>query len=269
MALCRFSYWGTSPATVCAFTVNPRMGDWTVSNRWRSPRLQAGGREDSFVFNKSIVQTVHTLRWGSLPAADKTALLAFLIAVDGMSNVFDYTDPAGVYWTARIWNSREIRAALVDFNRSEITIVLLVTAKPNLIVNGDWTGASGTTPPDDWLESLGDPTFSVTDEWLTIVKGSAYNPGISQPVTTVAGKTYIFRANSISATGASLASARVGTTLGGVDLGTDQNSLVLEEHELQITFTAAGTTTYVSLHNTTTGSGEARLATPSLYEIGA
>jgi hypothetical protein len=123
-----FTYTGTSPSTVVNFLHNPQVGDWKKTRRWFSPSIEAAGGEDSFVKDKSAVLNFHVLTWGKLYDADRTALLAFLDVVDGISNAFDYVDPAGVSWTARIWNAREISESLVAYNRTEITIELLVVA---------------------------------------------------------------------------------------------------------------------------------------------
>ncbi len=141
----------TLGATVVNFSQNPQMGDWQITGKWMSPRAEAAGRENVFVHDKGVVHSFHSLYWKKLHAADMTELLAFpggahltdesgnrltdesgnhlitnTINVDGNSNPFDYIDPAGDVWSARIWNVAEIRASLVFYNRTEITIELMI-----------------------------------------------------------------------------------------------------------------------------------------------
>jgi hypothetical protein len=119
---CSFTY----GATVVNFTLDPQLGDWKITKKWLSPKARAAGRENAFVYDKVNVATFHTLHWPMLHAADMTALITFLAAVDGISDPFDYTDPAMDIWSARIWNSAELRAALVFYQRTEITIELAI-----------------------------------------------------------------------------------------------------------------------------------------------
>jgi hypothetical protein len=130
MAVCTFTYTPTNPDTVVTFLHDPQVGDWSRSQKWASPMIKAAGGENSFVKDKSIVFYYHSLYWPDMYPADLTALLAFLVVVDGISNEFDYVDPLGVSWKARIWNSQEIRDSLVAHGRTDITIELIVTEPP-------------------------------------------------------------------------------------------------------------------------------------------
>jgi hypothetical protein len=121
-----FTYTGTSPATVVTFQTGPDMGDFSAKKIWMSPRIRAAGGEDEFVYDKSIVLLFHTIHLKKARSADVAAFMTFLTAVDGISNLFNYADPVGLAWMAQIWNSEEIRAALVSHNRHEITIELLL-----------------------------------------------------------------------------------------------------------------------------------------------
>jgi hypothetical protein len=123
---CSFSYSGTSPATVVTFQTGPDMGDFSVKKSWMSPKVKAAGAEDVFVYDKGITKLFHILNVRQMKAADYTLLIAFLDAVDGISNPWDYTDPAGTAWIARFWNADEINASLVRHGREEIQIILLI-----------------------------------------------------------------------------------------------------------------------------------------------
>jgi hypothetical protein len=125
---CIFSYSGTEPHTVVNFRHDPQMGDWDHSREWMSPRIKAAAGQNSFAYDRAVVSNIQTLSWKEMYAADATDLITFLAAVDGISNVFDFTDPAGGSWTARIWNAGELRMALSDFNRYDVTVELLVDA---------------------------------------------------------------------------------------------------------------------------------------------
>jgi hypothetical protein len=125
-----FSYAGTTPATVVTLQTGPDMGDFAIKKVWMSPEVKAAGGEDSFVYNKGIVKLFHTLNVRQMKEADYLSLIDFLDIVDGISNTWDYTDPAAVVWLARFWNAEEIRASLVRHGREAIDIILLVTAPP-------------------------------------------------------------------------------------------------------------------------------------------
>ena len=121
-----FSYSGTSPPTVVTFQTGPDMGDFSVKPDWMSPEIKAAGGEDAFVYDKGIKKLVHIINVKQMTAANYDSLKTFLDAVDGISNPWDYTDPAGVSWTARFWNAEEISASLVRHGREEIKIVLMI-----------------------------------------------------------------------------------------------------------------------------------------------
>jgi hypothetical protein len=127
---CIFTYTPTTPDTVVAFLHDPQVGDWSRSQKWASPMIKAAGGEDSFVKDSGVVFQYHSLQWANMYPADLTALLAFLVVVDGISNEFDYVDPMGISWKARIWNSQEIRDSLVAHGRTDITIELIVAEPP-------------------------------------------------------------------------------------------------------------------------------------------
>ncbi len=127
---CTFTYTPTDPDTVVIFQHDPQVGDWSRSQKWASPKIQAAAGEDSFVKDSGVVFRYHSLYWSNMYPADLTALLAFLNVVDGISNEFNYVDPLGVSWKARIWNSQEIRDSLIAHGRTDITIELIVTVPP-------------------------------------------------------------------------------------------------------------------------------------------
>ena len=125
-----FSYSGTSPATVVTFQTGQDMGDFSVKKSWLSPKVKAAGGEDTFVYDKGIVKLFHVISVRQMKEADYLSLIAFLDAVDGISNPWDYTDPADVSWIARFWNADEINASLVRHGREEIQIILLIETPP-------------------------------------------------------------------------------------------------------------------------------------------
>ena len=140
---CIFTY----GATVVTFLHDPQIGDWSRSQRWASPRAMAAGNEDSFVKDKGIVFRHHSLYWSNMYSPDMTALLLFLTAVDGISNEFDYVDPLGIAWKARIWNSQEIRDSIVAHGRTDITIEIFIV---RLDIAGDYlTDESGSRLTDE------------------------------------------------------------------------------------------------------------------------
>lgn len=125
-----FSYSGTSPATVVTFQTGPDMGDFSVKKSWMSPKIKAAGGEDTFAYDKGIVKLFNVISIRQMKEADYLLLIAFQAAVDGISNPWDYTDPAGTAWIARFWNADEINASLVRHGREEIQIILLVETPP-------------------------------------------------------------------------------------------------------------------------------------------
>jgi hypothetical protein len=152
----------TYGATVVNFSQNPQLGDWKITKKWLSPKTRTAGRGNSFVSDKGSVMTFHTLHWPMLQSADMTALIAFLggvhltdesgnrltdesgnhliintTSVDGISNAFDYTDPATDIWSARIWNAAELKASLVFYQRTEITIELMIFGSHSTDESGD------------------------------------------------------------------------------------------------------------------------------------
>ena len=123
----------TYGATVCTFENDPPRGSYAINRKWMNPQAASGGGEN-FEYDKSLVRDIETLKWNIMTVNDVTALLAFLDAVDGSANPFDYTDVNGVTRPAIIWNSDEIRSYPIQILREGITIELLI-APPTILLD--------------------------------------------------------------------------------------------------------------------------------------
>ncbi|HSW62163.1 MAG TPA: hypothetical protein VLH56_02410 [Dissulfurispiraceae bacterium] len=121
----KFTYSETSPATVCEFERDPPMGGYSINRRWMNPAT-ASGAGVSFVYDKSLVRDIEILKWNVMTVADVAKLLAFLDAVDGSANPFDYRDVSGNVRVAHIWNSDEIRSYPIQILLEGITIELFI-----------------------------------------------------------------------------------------------------------------------------------------------
>ena len=143
----------------------------------------------------------------------------------------------------------------------------------NKVSNGsDWSGASGSqssTPPTGWTAGNG-ATFAVetgngaVGNYIRLYNenngGAGPNSYMYQAITTVVGKKYKYSARQIHRATITV-NIQIGTTAGGNQLGGSQFVSSSSNTPRQVfgTFTATGTTTYVSLgiisgtHNYTVG----------------
>ena len=131
----------------------------------------------------------------------------------------------------------------------------------NKVSNGsDWSGASGTqgsTPPTGWTAGNG-ATFAVETglgaigNYIRLYNenngGAGPNSYMYQAITTVVGKKYKFSAKQIHRATITV-NMQIGTSAGGNQLGGSQFVSSSSNTPRQVfgTFTATGTTTYVSL----------------------
>lgn len=133
------------------------------------------------------------------------------------------------------WLPGDIRGAwLAD------TVIETITGN-ELVTNGTFaTDASG------W-SALAGAALSVASAELTVTNSGATNGGATQVITTVVGKTYTAACTARVGT-ATPVNLKVGTTSGAADLGSASTTSA-SNITLAVTFTATGTTTYLSLIN--------------------
>jgi len=152
----------------------------------------------------------------------------------------------------------------------------LLTPGSNLILNGDgsgatdWTGATGATPPTSWtVVNAGTFTITASGQQSTnylSIGYSATNPTITQGFTTISGHVYSLTYYFQKGTSVS-GSVYLGTTSGASDLY-NSGALIDATWGLHATtFTAQGTTTYISLVNTCTSTGTSGFDSFNLTEI--
>jgi len=266
----RFSYSGTSPATVYSCVRDPFSDGVSTTRKWMSPEVQsAGGKR--FVYNKGVVKNIMTLTWNHIEAADLAGILSFLAAVGYGSNAFDFTDPVGNYWTAQFWGPNKLSWVETDVDDRSFSIELLITAKPNLVVNGAaWTGASGATPPTGWTGAY-DPIFGVSSGSLSISTTEApYTPGAYQEITVVSGRKYELRAILSTTSGASAAAISAGTTEAYSGEYGDISNMGSPALSMAMTFTATGTNLFLTIwHFNAPVGGYAYFDNVELYDTGA
>ncbi len=122
-----FSYTGTTPATEVTLNTAPKKSGVVAEKVWRSPSIRAGGG-DVFIKDMAVDVMFHHIQANNLTATERTALYAFIVAVDGINKEFNYTDTLGAKWTARLWNAEEIRDSLIDHDRTNVSIGLLINS---------------------------------------------------------------------------------------------------------------------------------------------
>lgn len=186
----RFSYSGTSPATVYSCVRDPDAAGLSISKKWMSPMIESAGGV-RFVYDKNVVKSIMTLTWSHIDTADLAGILSFLAVVGYGSNAFDFTDPAGGEWTAQLWGPDRMSWVETDVDNRSFTIELLVAPNPNLIVNGyGWSGTDGATPPDYWA-AYNAGAYAIDSGFLEIQRNVDANPGAWQRVAVIIGHSYI------------------------------------------------------------------------------
>lgn len=115
----------------------------------------------------------------------------------------------------------------------------LLERGPELVTNGtDWTGATGTTPPDGWT-SDGVASFTLDNGTLTISRNAGPGNGIlSQDITTEIGQSYSVV---LSAGGRTVGNARILGIAGSTDVTVPQNTVGI------MYFTANSTTSSLQI----------------------
>jgi len=128
-------------------------------------------------------------------------------------------------------------ATLSDTDDTDVTGSELVT-------NGDFSSALGA----EWDLTTGSGTIAIVSGQLEITQGG-YSSIMyaAQDFTTVAGKTYTLSFKVVATTEANYFRVKVGTSANATDLGV--TSTLTAAGEYNITFTATGTTSWVTLHS--------------------
>lgn len=108
MALITFAC--TSPVASWAPTVNPKYGAGYRRSKTRHQPRDFSDAGDLYSYSRGT-KTNRTLIWDTLPAADMTALLAFIDAMSGGVTTFVFTDYDATTYTARIMNTSEFKYA--------------------------------------------------------------------------------------------------------------------------------------------------------------
>lgn len=183
------SYSGTSPATVATLTSSPAMGGLVCRQDWASPRVKAAAGEDSFCYDKGVIEYFRALDCRRLTDTEIAAVLTLIDTVDGISNPFNLTEGDGTKWKARILNAGEFRSSQVRHNRWSAPLRLhlmkpadYVAAEIKWIVNPDlirglWvfdqTGAVSTITD----RSGSSHTVTLRDGSLAAINASTCTPG--------------------------------------------------------------------------------------------
>jgi hypothetical protein len=145
----------------------------------------------------------------------------------------------------------------------------------DLCTNGTlWTGATTSTPPNDWAVKT-NGLFEITaggqtGNYLNIAhNGANNNPEISFAFTTVVGKSYAITYYAQKGT-ATNATAKVGTTSGGTELGITKTHTDTDWNTQKVIFfEATATTTYFSVGATTSTNAQySMIDTVTIYEQG-
>ena len=126
----------------------------------------------------------------------------------------------------------------------------------NMITNPDWTGATGSTKPNDWTlyeteASNTDPTYLKLSHVLSIIMGSGASSsgqGIYQAITTIPGITYTLSGSTGSlTTGCDFrlrADGSAGGGLGNADIQWDHTEA---DTYKSVDFVATHATTYITV----------------------
>jgi hypothetical protein len=170
----------TYGATTVTFTHDPPKGNYTISRKWMNPRTSSGGA-DSFVYDKSLVRDIETLKWNVMTVADVANLLTFLDAVDGSANPFDYTDVNGVTRPAFIWNSDEIRSYPIQILLEGLTVELFILPYRTKTLTEVMTMTDLLNRSVTYNRGLSD-TVSMSDS-LTVLLNGAWLLGLSDTIT--------------------------------------------------------------------------------------
>jgi hypothetical protein len=167
-------------------------------------------------------------------------------SVSGLSLANHYqvtSDPdrIGCYITSDYntgWMNGDIKlATLSDTDDTDATGAELVT-------NGDFSSALG----GEWDLSTGSGTIAIISGQLEITQGG-YSSVMyaAQDFVTVSGKTYTLSFKVVATTEANYFRVKVGTSANATDLGV--TSTLTAAGEYSITFTATGSTSWVTLHS--------------------
>jgi trimeric autotransporter adhesin len=113
-----------------------------------------------------------------------------------------------------------------------------------LVTNGDFSSTLGA----EWDLSTGSGTIAIVSGQLEITQGG-YSSVMyaSQDFTTVSGKTYTLSFKVVATTEANYFRVKVGTSANATNLGV--TSTLTAAGEYSITFTATGSTSWVTLHS--------------------
>jgi trimeric autotransporter adhesin len=179
---------------------------------------------------KNVVQT-----------SDSTASFAEF----GVGLANNWEDGGGNHLSAYItsdyntgWMNGDIKlATLSDTDDTDVTGSELVT-------NGDFSSTLGA----EWDLSTGSGTIAIVSGQLEITQGGSSSVMYaSQDFTTVSGKTYTLSFKVVATTEANYFRVKVGTYANATNLGV--TSTLTAAGEYSITFTATGSTSWVTLHS--------------------
>jgi trimeric autotransporter adhesin len=136
------------------------------------------------------------------------------------------------------WMNGDIKlATLSDTDDTDVTGSELVT-------NGDFSSTLGA----EWDLSTGSGTIAIVSGQLEITQGGSSSVMYaSQDFTTVSGKTYTLSFKVVATTEANYFRVKVGTYANATNLGV--TSTLTAAGEYSITFTATGSTSWVTLHS--------------------
>jgi hypothetical protein len=126
-----------------------------------------------------------------------------------------------------------------------------------LVTNGlNWTGATGTTPPNNWTnKSQGTDTYTIESGTLKLLTVD-WNAWIQQIITVVTGQKYQLYIDLKNYNCGNGMNIKLGTSSNG---GEYYNSFETETTKFvthNVIFTATSTTLYVDIENSPTGANQ-------------
>jgi hypothetical protein len=226
--------------------------DWTVQgsnndSTWTTLDTRTGQQPTTlttFSFTNSTAYRYYKL---DITACYGTDDLIGIVQFEPIESIVDSeTSPKqiSIFGDTKIKYTEDYRSCIFKDDASTAPII-----ETELVTNGtDWTGASGTTPPDNWSKYVGsvNDTYDIDSGTLKLTTVDVAS-SIEQVITTVVGQKYLFSVLLKNGDLGSGVRIMVGTSaFGGQYLNeTESGTSAFTEHK--IIFTATTTTTYIDI----------------------
>ncbi len=202
----------------------------------------------------------------------KNILMNFVTGISNASALYEYLGNNNLYNCTTPYSN--VSSGIGD-TALDPQFISVGNTGSDLCTNGTlWTGATTSTPPNDWAVKT-NGLFEITaggqsGNYLNIAhNGANNNPEISFAFTTTVGKSYAITYYAQKGT-ATNATAKVGTTSGGTELGITKTHTDTDWNTQKIVFfEATATTTYFSVGATTSTNAQySMIDTVTIYEQG-